>query len=83
MNDLRFIAMELVLGRTLSDLIHAQKRLTPSQAVNYAVQLSNGLGQAHRACIIHRDINPSNIMVTDDGPIKILDFGLAKLVMSG
>ena len=73
-----FIAMELVRGSSLSDLLRSRRRLAPSVAVDYAIQLCDGLGAAHRAGIVHRDIKPSNVMVTPDGMIKILDFGLAK-----
>lgn len=73
-----FIAMELVGGRALSEVLREHKRLPPSLTADYAVQLCNGLGAAHRAGIVHRDIKPSNVMLTQDGIIKILDFGLAK-----
>jgi len=77
--DVYFIAMELVRGRALSQVLRDAGRLTPAQTLSYAIQLCDGLGKAHHTGIVHRDIKPSNIMVNDDGLIKILDFGLAKL----
>lgn len=74
-----FIAMEYVAGQTIHDLI-GPKGMPLLEALNYAVQIADGLGKAHAAGIIHRDLKPSNIMVTPDGLVKILDFGLAKLV---
>ncbi|HVH68062.1 MAG TPA: protein kinase [Gemmatimonadales bacterium] len=74
-----FIAMEWVQGRTLDQLIGTQGLPVP-EALRYAVQMADALARAHAAGIIHRDLKPANIMVTDDGRVKILDFGLAKLV---
>ena len=74
-----FIAMEFVDGRTLADLI-GRKGLDLKDALNYAIQASIALAKAHGAGIVHRDLKPSNIMVTDDGRVKILDFGVAKLM---
>jgi serine/threonine protein kinase/Tol biopolymer transport system component len=74
-----FIAMEYVEGRTLDGLI-GKKGLPLAEALGLAVQIADGLGKAHGAGIIHRDLKPANIMVTGDGLVKILDFGLAKLV---
>jgi len=74
-----FIAMEYVAGRTLDGLI-GPKGLPLKDMLGFAVQIADGLGRAHAAGIVHRDLKPSNIMVTPDGLVKILDFGLAKLV---
>ena len=73
-----FMAMELVTGRTLEQLI-ARKPLPWREAVKYAVQVADALSAAHEAGIIHRDIKPANIMVSEKGWVKVLDFGLAKL----
>jgi serine/threonine protein kinase len=73
------IAMEYVSGRTLAEVIPF-KGLSSDTVLRYAVQIADGLARAHNAGIIHRDLKPSNLMVTDDGGIKILDFGLAKLL---
>ena len=76
--DQPFIAMELVGGHALSEVLREHTRLPPTVTADYAIQLCNGLGTAHRAGIVHRDIKPSNVMLTQNGIIKILDFGLAK-----
>src|SRR5215212_9285675 len=74
-----FIAMELVDGTTLDRLV-AEGPLPVSQALQYATDIAGALGAAHASGIVHRDIKPGNIMVTRDGRVKVLDFGLAKLV---
>jgi len=76
-----YMAMEYVSGQTLSQLI-AGKGLQISNALKYAVQIADALAKAHAAGIVHRDLKPGNIMVTDDGLVKVLDFGLAKLTQS-
>jgi len=78
-DGVHYIAMEYVAGQTLDGLI-GPKGLPLKDALNFAIQIADGLGKAHAAGIIHRDLKPSNIMVTPDGLVKILDFGLAKLV---
>ena len=74
-----FIVMEYIEGQTLDDLI-ARKAIRSVQALKYAVQIADALAKAHGAGILHRDLKPSNIMVNDEGLIKVLDFGLAKLL---
>ena len=74
-----FIAMEYVEGQSMDQLI-AGRGLPVEKALGYAVQISTALAAAHAAGIIHRDIKPANIMVTPAGQVKVLDFGLAKLV---
>jgi serine/threonine protein kinase len=73
-----FIVMEYVPGKPLSRLI-PRKGLRVPEALKYAVQIADALAAAHAAGIIHRDLKPANIMADDNGAIKVLDFGLAKL----
>ncbi|HUE43958.1 MAG TPA: protein kinase [Candidatus Sulfotelmatobacter sp.] len=74
-----YIAMELVAGKTLRQLMKSGL-LPMRQVLDIAVQVTEGLTKAHEAGITHRDLKPENLMVTEDGLVKILDFGLAKLV---
>jgi serine/threonine protein kinase/Tol biopolymer transport system component len=74
-----FIVMEHLAGKTLDRTIPA-KGLRMAQALHYGIQITDALAKAHEAGIIHRDLKPSNVMVTDEGRVKILDFGLAKLL---
>jgi predicted ATPase len=76
-----YIAMELVEGRTLRQLLAAGS-LPMQKAIEIAAQAAEGLAKAHEAGIAHRDLKPENLMLTQDGFVKILDFGLAKLVSS-
>jgi Tol biopolymer transport system component/tRNA A-37 threonylcarbamoyl transferase component Bud32 len=73
-----YIAMEFVGGKTLGQLI-SRKGLGLKETLHYGIQAADALAKAHTAGILHRDLKPSNIMVTEDGLVKILDFGLAKL----
>ena len=73
-----FIAMEHVEGKTLRDIL-AEAPLPTKKLLQIATQIAEGLAKAHAAGIVHRDLKPENLMVTSDGLVKILDFGLAKL----
>jgi eukaryotic-like serine/threonine-protein kinase len=74
----QYIAMEYVAGETLDHLI-GKKGLRVRDVLKYAVQIADALAAAHAAGIVHRDLKPSNVIVTQQGVVKILDFGLAKL----
>jgi len=74
----RFIDMELVEGTTLRERID-QEKITAEDAINYAIQIGEALGEAHSKNIIHRDVKAENIMVNQRDQIKVMDFGLAKL----
>ena len=74
-----YIAMELVEGRTLRELVASGEPLPTKRLLDIAVQTAEGLAKAHSAGIVHRDLKPENLMISKDGFVKILDFGLAKL----
>src|ERR1700692_1265904 len=76
--DTQFMVLEYVAGKTLVDLIPKGGLRVP-QALKYASQMIDALNAAHAPGIIHRDLTPANVMVTDSGLVKILDFGLSKL----
>jgi Tol biopolymer transport system component/predicted Ser/Thr protein kinase len=74
-----YIAMELVEGKTLRELVASGEAVPTKRLLDIAVQTAEGLAKAHAAGIVHRDLKPENLMVSKDGYVKILDFGLAKL----
>src|SRR5436309_1077858 len=73
-----FIAMEFVPGKTLDQSI-GKNGLSLKNTLKYGIQIADALARAHAAGIVHRDLKPANIIVADDGRVKLLDFGLAKL----
>ena len=73
-----FIAMQYVAGKTLEQSI-GRKGLRLTDALRCAIQIADGLAAAHQAGIVHRDLKPGNVIVDEQGEVKILDFGLAKL----
>ena len=73
-----YIVMEYVQGETLADLIARKAPLPPERAVGLLVQICDGLEHAHAAGLVHRDIKPQNLLVRDDGVVKIADFGIAR-----
>lgn len=74
-----FIAMEMIRGETLSDLL-ARQRLSPMRAIEIMSEVASGLARAHERQIVHRDMKPANVMLTEAGHAKIIDFGIAKLM---
>jgi serine/threonine-protein kinase len=79
-SSVAYIAMELVEGQPLDALLAAQGRLPYERVLSIARQLADALAYAHRAGIVHRDVKPSNILVTADGrQVKLVDFGVARL----
>ena len=76
-SDHLYIAMEMVEGQPLSQLIQS-KRLEPTAVLGIALQIADALAYAHHRGVIHRDLKSANVMVTPEGWVKVLDFGLAK-----
>nr|BFD87214.1 hypothetical protein StreXyl84_66150 [Streptomyces sp. Xyl84] len=78
--DVPYLVMPLLSGRTLRELLDAYGPMEPVRAAETAAQVCRALAAAHRAGIVHRDIKPPNVMVTGEGTVKVLDFGVAKFV---
>lgn len=74
-----FIVMEYVSGRLLRDIMH-ERRLTRKEVIDYTVGVLTALEFSHRAGVVHRDIKSANIMITDGGLVKVMDFGIARAV---
>ena len=81
-NGLYYIVMEYIEGKTLKQLLKKRGTLTLSEAIDIMLQLTDGMAHAHDSYIIHRDLKPQNIMIKDDGQIKITDFGIAMALNS-
>lgn len=75
-----FMVMEYVSARTISEWLREKGRYTANETVSIGVQIINAIGHAHKVGVIHRDIKPNNILLCDDGTVKVMDFGLAKVV---
>jgi len=75
-----FLAMEYIPGHTLRDLIRKESPMAPAKALALLDPILSALGAAHRAGMIHRDVKPENVLLADDGRIKVADFGLARAV---
>ena len=76
--DMAYLVMEYLPGITLRDLLKDYKRLTAEQTVDIMDAVLSGLAAAHKAGIVHRDVKPENVLLADDGRIKLSDFGLAR-----
>lgn len=81
-NGIHYIVMELVDGITLKEYIHKKGHLSVSEAVNISLQIASGMEVAHENHIIHRDIKPQNIIISNSGIVKVTDFGIAKAATS-
>ncbi|ALU39271.1 serine/threonine protein kinase [Kocuria flava] len=77
--DRPYIVMEYVPGRTLRELVH-QDAVSPREAVDLVLGILDALEYSHRAGIVHRDIKPANVIVTPEGQVKVMDFGIARAV---
>lgn len=78
--ELHYIVMELVDGITLKEYISQKGHLGSAEAVGLAIQVAQGIGAAHQRRIIHRDIKPQNMILSEDGKVKVADFGIARAV---
>ena len=78
--DTPYIVMHLIEGRTLADFLESGKTLPPMQAAKIAQEVAEALAAAHAQGVIHRDIKPANIMITRDGKVLVMDFGIARLI---
>lgn len=78
--DVHYIVMEYVEGKTLKDEIADEGALAPDRAVAIAESIARGLAAAHEAGVAHRDIKPGNVLLTSEGQVKVMDFGIARAV---
>lgn len=81
-NGVYYIVMELVEGITLKEYIQKHGRIEPKEAIDFAIQIAQGVQAAHEHHTIHRDIKPQNIILANNGTLKVTDFGIAKAASS-
>jgi eukaryotic-like serine/threonine-protein kinase len=77
---IHYIVMEYIKGQSLKELVENMKQLPVKMAVDYALQIAHALAHAHRHGIIHRDVKPHNILINEEGRVKVTDFGIAQAV---
>ncbi|WP_433497074.1 Stk1 family PASTA domain-containing Ser/Thr kinase [Sphaerimonospora sp. CA-214678] len=75
-----YLSMEYVPGRTLRDVLHERERLPARESLEMVIPVLAALGSAHQAGLIHRDVKPENVLLADDGRVKVVDFGLARAI---
>ena len=81
-DDELLMVMEFVRGETFHDLADRLGPLAPPQAAHLCMQVLDALGHAHRGGVVHRDLKPANLMITDGGAVKVMDFGIARVLGS-
>lgn len=79
---LYYMVMELVEGVTLKEYIDRKRKVSPRETISIAIQMCNGIQAAHERQIVHRDIKPHNVIISNDGKVKVTDFGIAKATTS-
>lgn len=79
-NGTYFIVMELVEGTSLAGLLREHRTMSPHRAAELVAQVAAALAQAHRSGVVHRDVKPGNILLTEEGQVKVTDFGIAQAV---
>ncbi|TMR97001.1 Stk1 family PASTA domain-containing Ser/Thr kinase [Nonomuraea basaltis] len=79
-NDVVYLSMEYVPGKTLRDILRDRGRLPAREALEIMIPVLAALGAAHQAGMVHRDVKPENVLMTDDGRVKVVDFGLARAI---